>query len=108
MTIGTTEKLKQKNIILNLTGLLVIIITEIVYICLLAGNFNVSKKLLLLLGGISIFYVVVLLPVLIILTITGVIKNIQAKTKIKIINVIIIFLDFAVGIGIIIVQASSF
>ena len=47
MTIGTTEKLKQKNIILNLTGLLVIIITEIVYICLLAGNFNVSKKVLL-------------------------------------------------------------
>ena len=63
MTIGTTEKLKQKNIILNLTGLLII---------------------------------------------TGVIKNIQAKTKIKIINVIIIFLDFAVGIGTTIVQASSF
>ena len=108
MTIGTTEKLKQKNLILNLTGLLIIIITEIVYICLLTGNFNVSRKLLLFIGGISIFYVVVLLPVLIILTITGMIKNIQAKTKIKIINVIIIFLDFAVGIGTIIVQASSF
>lgn len=55
MTIGTTEKLKQKNIILNLTGLLIIIITEIVYICLLTGNFNVSKKLLLFIGESAFF-----------------------------------------------------
>lgn len=102
------KSIAKINGIINLLCVAIVLIVDIIFINIFDKKILQNRNTLHLFGEIGVFFVVFLIPSLIILTIITLFKHKKVEQKYKILNYMALILDFCVCLFTIAVYSYSF